>query len=611
MNTAIQVLASVLDGFSNPPTTIEIARATKLLGALDAEQAGLKPLKVGIVSSFTFDPLARNLVIRGYVDGFRIDPTVSPFGQYIQELVSPNSALANSQPDVVVVAVRLQDSCPALYERFNELDAASNDAIVTEWQENFRRALVAFRRHFDAPILCCNYEQPAHPSMGLADARSPVSQRKTITAMNRFLDDLVVEIGSFHVVDIDNLAGRVGRARWQDPKLWYWGRIPIATENQWAYVGEIVRVLRATAGKARKVLALDCDNTLWGGVLGDVGRDGIALGHDYPGNAFVALQKRALDLYHRGVVLVVASKNEHSAVLDVFENHPEMVLRPKHISAFAVNWDPKPQNLQQVAAKLNLNLDSFVFVDDHPVECAMMREMVPSVKVVHLPQDPAQYERTLASLDCFDQLSVSEEDRQRGEMYRREARRAEFRAEADGLESFYAGLNMQMTIAVNDESTIARVAQLTQRTNQFNMTTRRRTESEILDLMRSQGVDVCTARLIDRFGDNGIVGLAIVGRDSHDAVLDTFLMSCRVLGRTVESSFLAWIGCMLREAGIRTLEGQFVPTSKNKPFADFYASWGMSLKHRADDGAERWTYDLEESSEALTIPPWIKVETLA
>src|SRR5262249_4324656 len=192
-----------------------------------------------------------------------------------------------------------------------------------------------------------------------------------------------------------------------DPRMELLARAPVAAEAQWQYAGEVLRVLRAASGLSRKVLALDCGNTLWGGGLGDVGRDGVALGHGYPRRAYVALQRRALELFQRGVVLIVASKNEKANVLDVFRNHPDMVLREEHIAYFGVNWEPKANNLRLAAQTLNLGLDSFVFIDDHEVECAMMRELLPEVLTVKLPSDPARYEQTLASLDCFDQLTLS------------------------------------------------------------------------------------------------------------------------------------------------------------------------------------------------------------
>lgn len=611
MSSDRQKLAQTAAELGDAPSSLQIAKAGKVLEALDASEAGLLDLRMGVVCSFTFDMLVRPLVVRGYCEGFRLTVYNAPYGQYVQELVNPASGLHACHPDVVLLALRLHDVCSVLYEGFNALNRETVEQAVSEWQQRLLSMLQAFRQTSSARILCTNYEQPAYPSLGLADRRSEPSQVRAIQRLNEWLFDLTGQVGDFHVVDIDSLAAVCGRARWVDPKLQLWARSPIRPEFHWAFAGEVMRVLRATTGRSRKVLALDCDNTLWGGVLGDVGIDGIALGHDYPGSAFVALQKRALELYHRGVVLVVASKNDPQNVREVFERHPEMILRPEHIACFAVNWEPKPGNLRQAAEILNLGLDSFVFVDDHPVECAMMRELLPEVLTVQLPEDPAAFESTLARLDCFDQLTVSEEDRSRGAMYRQEAARAELRAQAGDLESFFRGLEMKMCVVVNDEGHVPRAAQLTQRTNQFNMTTIRRTESDITALMRSNDAEVITLRLADRFGDHGIVGLAVVRRGSSDWVLETFLMSCRVLGRTVEQSFLAWIGRRAMAAGAARLVAHYRPTKKNTPFGRFYESCGLRAEESGADGAQRWALALEPGAPALAIPAWINCESPA
>jgi FkbH-like protein len=605
-----QTLAEVVATLGTSPTALQVAKALKQLDTLDAEAAGLKSIRLGVVSSFTFDLLVKPLVARGYADDLRLSVYNAPYGQFFQELVNPQSGLHQHRPDAILLAVRLQDVCPDLYLRFNALSAPDIDALVTRWRNDFAEALEAFRRHSAARVLCTNYELPAYPSLGLAERRTQPSQLATLQALNDWLYELGARIADFHVVDLDAAAARCGRAHWTDPKLMYYARAPIAADCYWEYAGEITRVLRAITGKARKVLALDCDETLWGGILGDVGPTGILLGQDYPGNAYVALQRRALELYHRGVVLVVASKNDPAMVKEVFTSHPEMVLRPEHIAWFAVNWQPKPENLKQAAAGLNLGLDSFVFLDDHPVECAMMRELAPEVLTVQLPEDPALFEQTLARLTCFDQLAVSAEDRQRGAMYAQEAARAELKASAGDLESFYRGLQMKATLAVNRQAQLGRIAQLTQRTNQFNMTTVRRTESEVLALMQQAGTDVVTLRLVDRFGDNGIVGLAISQRQAEECVLDTFLMSCRVLGRTVEQMFLSWVALRARQAGAMRLVGRFIPTKKNRSFGGFYESWGMKLEAADPDGSQRWVYDLTADGPALVLPPWIDVQVL-
>lgn len=604
-------ISEILSALSEPPSLLEITRAIKHLREINAEKARLKPLKLAVVGSFTFDTLIDPLVVRGYQDGFELSTYNAPYGQYIQELIDPSSGLHKFKPDVVYLAIRLQEVCPDLYFKFNALDANGVDSLVDQWKKEFIEILETFRSLSDSLILCSNYELPAYPSLGLADARSEPSQTATITCLNSWLHGLCDDIDRFAIVDIDGLAARCGRDRWTDPKIWFWSRSSVAPCFAWDYSGELVRLLRATTGKSRKVLALDCDNTLWGGILGEVGSSSIALGHDYPGNAYVAMQKRVLELYNRGIVLVIASKNEHSAVMDVFSNHPEMILKPEHIAYFGVNWEPKSDNLQRAAEVLNLGIDSFVFVDDNPVECAMVSSMLPEVKTICLPDDAAEYERTLMRLDCFDQFVVSEEDRKRGQMYRQEASRSRLRGKTRDIGTFYRDLQMTVAISKNDPESISRAAQLTQRTNQFNMTTVRRTESQLEEIMKLSNYDIYTLRLSDRFGDNGIVGLAIVEHQNTQDCIETFIMSCRVLGRTVETSFLSWIAGETLKRGFSRLSALYQQTDKNKHFSEFYGSWGMRCKDRqSKDCVRRWEYDLVQGADEMNIPSWINVEVL-
>lgn len=609
MSSERQIWAQTAATLADGAATLQVAKALRAFDALDAAAAGLNPLKIAVAASFTFEPLIKPLAARGYFDRFRLNIYNGPYGQHVQELMNPASGLARHDADALLVAVRLEDACPDLYERFAALSASRIASITASWKAEFESALLGFRQRSKARVLCTNYCLPAFPSLGLADVSSNPSQIGTILELNAWLSDLATRVGNMHVIDIDGVAARCGRERWTDPRMRLLARVPIAAEFHWEFASAIVRVLRAVSGASKKVLALDADNTLWGGVLGDVGRDGVQLGHDYPGNAYVAFQRRALELFHRGVVLVVASKNERANVLDVFENHAEMVLRPEHIAHFAVNWEPKPENLRRAAAALNLGLDSFVFVDDHPVECAMMRELAPEVLTIQLPEDPALHERALARLDCFDQLTLSEEDRRRGAMYREEAARAELRASVPDLESFYRSLDMTLQLARNDPGQLARIAQLTQRTNQFNMTTIRRTESDVAVLMERGDADVVTMRLTDRFGDNGIVGLAIVERRGDEHVFDSFMMSCRVLGRTVEQTFMGWLGRAAQAAGAKRLVGRYIRTKKNEPFGRFFESWGMVRDGSEADGAERWVFLLRPDSPQLALPDWMRIET--
>jgi FkbH-like protein len=597
----------ILAELESHPTVLNIARAAEQEHLLRAALARVS-LRVGCISSFTFEPIKPPLQLQALRAGTGLDVYVGPFGQFEQELIDPTSGLAAFQPDVVFIAVRLQDVCPAIYEAFNGLSPDRAAALVDEWIGRLRAAVAAFRGRCKAHILIQNYDLPAVPALGLAERSTPLSQSAVIGRANAALGDLAASMANVRVMDYDALVARHGRLNWQDPRTAFFARIPVAPAHYWHLAGFYVRHLRPLYGLSKKVLVLDADNTLWGGVVGDVGLEGIALGHDYPGNAYVAFQKRILDLYHRGVILALASKNQPGVVEEVLDKHPDMVLRAEQFAAMRINWNSKPESLKQIAADLNLGLDSFVFIDDSPVECDFMQTALPEVLSVRLPDDPARFPGIIDALDCFDQWTVSEEDRSRGKLYKAEAGRRELQAAVVDMPSFYRQLQMKMTLFVNHASHAGRAAQMTARTNQFNMHTIRCTEDDIRHLMTSGASQVYTLALEDRFGDNGVVGLAVVRPGPSEWMLHMFLMSCRVLGRTVEQAFVGWIGRQARAAGAERLVAEFAPTAKNKPFVSFYRDRGF-IEGGSCDNVQRWVWGLADADTAL--PDWLAVSVVA
>ena len=585
------------------PTLVRVMKAHKQLAAL-REVLGRVSLRVGCLASFTFDPIRPALELQGIRAGMAIDTYVGPFGQFEQELINPSSGLAAFKPDVLFIAIRLQDVCGDLYNSFCGLSQDGANKILDEWFSRLGAALQTFSQRSSAYVLIQNYDQPAFSALGIAEGGAAFSQSATLAAANARLRALAGSLQNVRVMDYDALVARHGRLGWSDPRTALFARIPVASRYYWALAGFYVRHLRPLFGLTKKVLVLDADHTLWGGVVGDVGPDGIALGHDFPGNAFVLFQQRILDLYNRGVVLALASKNQPGAVEEVLDKHPEMVLRAKHFAAMRINWDPKPQNVRRIAADLNLGLDSFVFIDDSPVECEMMRTALPQVMTVPLPPDPAAYPGVIESLDCFDQWKVSEEDRRRGALYKAEASRRAFQSEVVDLPTFYRQLEMRMTLFVDHAAHVARAAQMTNRTNQFNMHTIRCSEDDIRGYMSAADHEVITLALQDRFGDNGVVGLAVLRRGEIEWTAHLFLMSCRVLGRTVEQTFVRWIAARARSAGAKRLVAEFVPTPKNKPFAGFFGDCGF-VPAGASGDVQHWALDLETADTAL--PDWMAV----
>jgi FkbH-like protein len=367
---------------------------------------------------------------------------------------------------------------------------------------------------------------------------------------------------------------------------------------------EYVKYFRALAGRSKKVLVTDLDNTLWGGILGEEGVHAIELGPSYPGNAFTAFQREIKQLSRRGIVLAINSKNNESDVREVFEKHPHMPLRWEDFAGVRVNWTDKVTNMRQLAEELSLGLDSFVFIDDSPAEIEIVQRELPEVTTIQVPREPAQLPGLLARLGYFDSVLYTEEDRRRGELYRSQVKRLELERSSTNLEAFYRSLNMRLIIQTVDDADVPRVAQLTQRTNQFNLTTRRYSEADVRRVRDSETHVLRAYRLEDRFGDNGIIAVTIVATDGTAARLDTFLMSCRVIGRTLETAILAELVRELQGRGLKTLIGEFLPTKKNAPAKDVLEKHGFARSEAELDGT-LWELSLHDPS--LRVPEWITV----
>ncbi len=368
-----------------------------------------------------------------------------------------------------------------------------------------------------------------------------------------------------------------------------------------------MRFLVPLSGRIAKALVVDLDNTLWGGIIGEDGMTGIQCGAEYPGAAYQALQRAMLDLAKRGILLAICSKNNPDDAMEALNQHAGMLLRPKHFACMRINWQDKSQNLREIAAELNIGLDALAFVDDNPAERERVRAAAPEVLVLDLPQDPLQYAAAVRDCPAFERLSLSAEDLQRTGMYAAQQERSQAEQSFQSKEDFYRFLEQEAEIAPVLPQTLARIAQLTQKTNQFNLTTRRYSEQQIQELDASPDWQVFSITVRDRFGDHGLVGVAITHDEAEVCEIDTFLLSCRVIGRTVETALLAYLAESAAARGYHTLQGWFLPTKKNVPARDFYSQHGFSAQSQDDKGT-LWTLDLRQHP--LRPPAWIKLNIL-
>ena len=587
-------------------------RLAALVPAADTLPAAQR-VRVAFLGSSTLDHLRSYVEVACRQAGLVAECYVGPFGQYAQEILQPASDLYAFAPDVVVLAVHGRALFPDLYDAPFEVPVAERRASVQGIVDQMAGLLSQLTSRTSALVLLHTFGTPQYSPISSLDLRDEFGQTAFFQALNERLAERVRrDYPSVRLIEEDRVYGRIGKQHVTDARMWYLARIGIGEGALGALADEYLRFIKPLKGRARKCLVLDLDNTLWGGVVGEDGPHGIALGQEAPGNAYRAFQEAILALAKRGVILAIVSKNNEADAMEVLEHHPDMVLRPQHFAALRINWIDKATNLRSIAEELNIGLDSLVFVDDNPAECALVRERLPEVLTVELPDDPARYRAMLLSLTDFESLTLTEEDRQRGQLYAQRRERQKWEAahepEGAGLGDYLADLGLVVELAEADEFAIPRVAQLMGKTNQFNVTTRRHGEAAVRAFAAAEHARVYSARVRDRFGDHGLVGVAILTREEDNTAvweIDSLLLSCRVLGRGVETALLSALAAEARSQGGTILRGIFIPTAKNTPAREVYGSHGF-VRVGEREGGEVWELDLRTSDVAL--PTWLTLE---
>ena len=588
--------AAVADG--SLASYLEAARLLRT-GAFELE--GLRPFRLAIARSFTIQPIVPFLEVEGALAGLRVEIHLGEYNAFRQEILDRSSALYRAEPDAVLLALGTNELAPALANDFLTLNEDDLDRECERAVLDLRSLLLALRERTPATIILQTLVAPAYPAAGLADARLRPGQRETFERLNRAIGALADELSGVEVFDLDAHVADVGRRRWEERRLETLARAPIRAEHLPSLAREYAKVLGLIAGLQRKCVIVDLDDTLWGGVLGEDGVAGVQLGADYPGSAFVAFQRALLDLRRRGVVLAIASKNEQQDVDRIFAERRELVLRREDFVATRVNWRDKATNVSEIVAELGFAPQAFVFIDDNPVERALVARTVPGLCVPDWPTEPADYVDALRQIPGLETLRITAEDRYRTEAYAGETRRAAVRQTSGSLEDFFASLGMQVAIEPVARATRARFAQLTQKSTQFNLTLRPYTESEVDELARTTDCELVVLSLWDQFGDSGQVAVASLAYAGDLARIENIVMSCRVLGRGVETALLADLADRARRRGARVLEGLFVPGPRNAQAQDLYERHGFSAVP-GRDGC--WRLDLDRA--VIAAPSWIQ-----
>ncbi|MHC4470413.1 MAG: HAD-IIIC family phosphatase [Planctomycetota bacterium] len=498
----------------------------------------------------------------------RVQVLPAPFGQVQALLMDGSSECWRESPEFALVWTqphRVIDS----FRRALALESVDHGAVLEEVDE-FADTLLAIEDRVRAVFVPCWTLPPHHRGLGLLDLRTDLGIGNLLMRMNLRLAERLDGHPGYHVLDARRWVESSSREAF-NPKLWYMAKIAFGNDVFREAVKDCKAALRAVSGKAKKLVIVDLDDTLWGGIVGDLGWENITLGGlDHVGEAFRDFQHGLKALTNRGILLAIVSKNEESVALEAISKHPEMVLRIDDFAGWRINWNDKAMNIADLVDELNLGLDAAVFIDDNPAERGRVREALPEVLVPEWPEDRTHYLKTLVGLRCFDTASLSPEDRERAKMYTTERRRKEARKGIGSVEDWLASLGVTVGVEVLNEANLPRAAQMMNKTNQMNLATRRMTEAELKEWAEADGRRVWTFRVEDRFGDLGVSGLISFEPDGDEGRIVDFLLSCRVFGRQVEETMVAVLMDHARSLGLSVVRAQFTPTKKNKPCLDFW-----------------------------------------
>lgn len=562
-----------------------------------------RAVRIALLSSYVLDWLIPYLDMECRRAGLVPEFYLAPFNQYTQLVLNPGSDLYQFKPDVIFLALGLEDICPEIHAPTKDNEPARAQSSIVERILGLVREIES---HSGALTVVHSFSALGRDGQGILQNRLVDSFSKWLAALNDELAGSLRTRERSFLLPLDAVVGWVGRERSHQAKMWYMASMRIAEAALPELARYSMRYVKALKGLTRKCVVLDLDGTLWGGIVGEVGTEGVSLGPIAPGIEYVDFQRTLLGLTKRGILLAVCSKNNPEDALPVIRTHPHMVLREEQFAAMRINWRSKADNIREIAQELNIGLDSMVFVDDNPNERELVRQVLPEVLTVDLPKDPSLYRRTIEDMTDFDLLALTKEDEMRVAQYQANAKRQAAKSTAVSLDEYLQSLEIHVAIDLAPRETLNRVVQLFNKTNQFNLTTKRYQAEEVTRFIESEEYRLYDLRVADRFGDHGLVGTAVVFKQREDWRIDSLLMSCRVMGLGIETAFLERIySDAVRERVVRLI-GEYVQSKKNQPVKEFYAQHGFSLLND-ENGRQEWT--LNVAATPIRKPSWVTIET--
>ena len=545
-----------------------------------------KKIKVAILSSFTINGLEEAIRVKSAESDITCATYVCGYGQYNQDILDQSSKLYEFSPDITFMIIDTRSVLSTLFYTPYTIPANDRRTYIDKRVADFVNLVKTFKNRTGSKLVLTNCSIPTYSPYGICEVRTEYGLKEMVYDFNARLSDAFRSDPQVFLFDFNSFVSKYGEINVLDYRQFLVGDIKVSLSYIPHLAEELMGYVKANLGVNRKCIVLDLDNTLWGGIIGEDGFDRIDLSLKPPGMAFMEFQRVLLALYQRGVILAINSRNNEDEALRAIRDHPFMVLREEHFATMKINWSDKISNMKEIAQELNIGLDSIVYFDDDPINRELMSKAIPQIKTVDLPDDPSLYASTLMQINDFNTLVMTNEDRNRGEMYRQEHKRTELKRSSSNLEDFLKQLEIRVTMKKANNFTIPRIAQLTLKTNQFNLTTRRYQEEDVETLAQDHTKLIGCAQTQDKFGDNGITGVYIVNKNHVDKewFIDTFLLSCRVMGRGIEDAMMGYILSKAKEEGVSKVKAEFIPTKKNKPCEQLLPNFGFKKE------GEQWVY---------------------
>ncbi len=546
----------------------------------------LKKMKLGIISSSTSNFFLSSFFVSALRYGIELEIHNSNYNQIVQSAFDQMDDFKNIKLDYILLYIDSKN----LENYINFNNQKNPNKNINNFLDLINTITINLNKKTGAEIILTNFVQDTKLIFGSFEKKFSFTKTWFINQLNFKLNQ--IKHSFLHILDIDILSSTIGLNNWHDEKLWLTGKIPFHLNYVPIFSEYVVRIIANKFGKSKRCLICDLDNTLWGGVIGDDGLDGISIGNGDPiSEAHLELQKTILEVKNRGIVLAICSKNNEENALLPFKKHPDMLLKEKDFAIICANWNDKASNIRQISKSLSLGLESMVFLDDNPVERAQVRMELPEVSVPELPNDPSLYSKTLINAGYFEAISFSKEDKKRVKSYEENSKRLKLLKTSSNIEKFLKDLEMKISFKDFDKVGRQRITQLINKSNQFNLTTKRYSENNIEKLEKNKTFFTRQIRLKDKYGDNGMICVVICEKKKNKWFIDTWLMSCRVLGRKVEIATLHNLIYNAKKNNVKEIIGKYIPTDRNKLVKNHFKDLGFKLKSK-NSKMELWSMNI-------------------